>query len=101
MEDKDIMKQLQNRQAGQPVSNEIRTTLVGKIRDDGVAVKDIAAQFGISTKTIFGWLRTGIATSADGHPRNLVLENNKLKKEIEQLYAMLGRATAEMSRSKK
>jgi regulator of replication initiation timing len=41
-------------------------------------------------------LREGVV---DGN-RNLILENNKLKKENEQLYKLLGRATAEMQKSK-
>jgi hypothetical protein len=40
-------------------------------------------------------LREGVV---DGN-RNLILENNKLKKENEQLYKLLGRATAEMQTS--
>lgn len=96
MEEKDIIKQLQTRHQGQPVSNEVRTALIKKVRDDGKAVKDISSEYGISTKTIFGWLRAGVV---DGD-RNLILENNKLKKEIEQLYAMLGKATALMQRPK-
>jgi regulator of replication initiation timing len=42
------------------------------------------------------WLRDGVV---DGN-RNLILENNRLKKENEQLYKLLGRATAEMQKSK-
>jgi hypothetical protein len=36
----------------------------------------------------------------DGN-RNLILENSRLKKELEIAYRLLGRATAEMSRPKK
>lgn len=48
-------------------------------------------------KPIYTWLRVGVV---DGN-RNLILENNKLKKEIEQLYKLLGRATAELNRLKR
>ena len=59
--------------------------------------RDASLDYGVSTKTIYRWLRDGLQ---DGD-RNLALENNRLRKEIEQLYALLGRATAEMKRPKK
>jgi transposase len=96
MEDKEILRRLQHRKPGHPIDNEIRASLVDKIRHDGIAVRQISEQYGVSTKTIFGWLREGVV---DGN-RNLILENNRLKKENEQLYAMLGRATAAMQRPK-
>jgi len=46
--------------------------------------------------TIYGWLKQGVV---DGN-RNLILENNKLKKELEIAYRIIGRATAEMQKSK-
>jgi predicted site-specific integrase-resolvase len=59
-------------------------------------VTDVAAQYEVSSKSIYTWLREGVI---DGN-RNLILENNRLKKENEQLYRLLGRATAEMQKSK-
>ena len=70
--------------------------IISKIRDHGLSVSAASAQYQLSSKTIYAWLREGVV---DGN-RNLILENNKLKKEIEQLYKLLGRATAEMQRSK-
>jgi predicted site-specific integrase-resolvase len=59
-------------------------------------VTDAADQYGISSKTIYAWLRAGVV---DGN-RNLILENNKLRKELEIAYRILGRATAELQRPK-
>ena len=53
-------------------------------------------EHGVSSKTIYNWLRTGVV---DGN-KNLVLELNRLRKENEQLYKLLGRATAELNRPK-
>jgi predicted site-specific integrase-resolvase len=61
-----------------------------------MSVSEASTSYGISSKSIYYWLREGIV---DGN-RNLILENNRLKKENEQLYKLLGRATAEMQRSK-
>jgi predicted site-specific integrase-resolvase len=59
-------------------------------------VTDVATQYEVSSKSIYTWLREGVV---DGN-RNLILELNRLRKENEQLYRLLGRATAEMQKSK-
>jgi predicted site-specific integrase-resolvase len=55
-----------------------------------------AATYNVSGKTIYNWLRVGVV---DGN-KNLILELNRLRKENEQLYKLLGRATAELNRPK-
>lgn len=81
---------------GKPTDPNIRAEIVSKIRNEGMSVSEASTSYSISSKSIYYWLREGVV---DGN-RNLILENNKLKKENEQLYKLLGRATAEMQRSK-
>ncbi|MBI1857068.1 hypothetical protein HY003_01490 [Candidatus Saccharibacteria bacterium] len=57
-----------------------------------MSVSDAAQLYKASPKSIYRWLREGVV---DGD-RNLILELNRLKKENEQLYKLLGRATAEI-----
>jgi transposase len=82
---------------GKPTDPKLRAEIVGKIRDEGMSVTDASTTYGVSSKSIYTWLREGVV---DGN-RNLILELNRLRKENEQLYKLLGRATAEMQRSKK
>jgi transposase-like protein len=82
---------------GVPVDPQLKAEIIMKIRDDGMKVSDVSTMYGISAKSIYTWLREGVV---DGN-RNLILENNRLKKELEIAYRLLGRATAEMSRPKK
>lgn len=82
---------------GTPTPQHTKAEVIAKIRDEGMRVVDAASQYGFSGKTIYGWLRDGVS---DGNA-NLILENNRLKKENEQLYNLLGRATAELKRPKK
>ncbi len=75
----------------------LKAEIVRKIRDEGMTVAEASTQYSVSSKSIYTWLRVGVV---DGN-RNLILENNKLKKELEMAYRLLGRATAEMQRPKK
>lgn len=81
---------------GIPTNPAVKAEVVAKIRNEGMRVADAATQYNVSSKSIYTWLREGVV---DGN-RNLILELNKLKKENEQLYKLLGRATAEMQKSK-
>jgi transposase len=81
---------------GKPIDLAVKAGIVSKIRDGGLSVVDASATYGVSSKTIYTWLREGVV---DGN-RNLILENNKLKKELEQAYRIIGRFTAESQRPK-
>lgn len=81
---------------GLPTDPKIKAEIITKIRNEGLSVIVASATYGISSKSIYTWLREGIV---DGN-RNLILENNKLRKELEIAYRLLGRATAEMQRPK-
>lgn len=76
---------------------ETRNEIIAKIRDEGITVIEAARQYNIGPKAIYGWMRDGVVNSST----SLILENNRLKKENEQLYNLLGRATVELKRSKK
>lgn len=82
---------------GIPVDPSRKAEIVAKIRDEGMRVSEASTLYQVSSKSIYTWLREGVV---DGN-RNLILENNRLKKENEQLYKLLGRATAEMQKSKR
>lgn len=81
---------------GVPTNAKLKEEILDKIRNHGVAVSTVAEATGVSTASIYRWLRIGIVDK----DRNLILENNRLRKENEQLYKMLGKATAELNRSK-
>lgn len=81
---------------GIPIDQTLKAEVIAKIRDEGMSVTDASTQYGINSKNIYNWLREGVV---DGN-RSLILELNRLRKENEQLYRLLGRATAEMQKSK-
>jgi transposase-like protein len=89
----------QSRNPRPPASQAVKEKILIQIRDEGLSVTDASRQSGYATKTIYTWIRKGVEVTGTG--TNLVLENNRLKKELEQAYSLLGRATAEMKRSKR
>lgn len=78
----------------QDISLETKQKIISSIRDDGKRVVEVATEYGVSTKTIYGWLRSGISDSS-------ALEIAKLKRELEAVYGVLGKVTAELKRPKK
>lgn len=82
---------------GITVDSKIKSEIVTKIRDDGMTVTEASNKYGVGRTAIYTWLRDGVVNTST----SLILENNKLKKENEQLYNLLGRATVELKRSKK
>jgi transposase-like protein len=79
-----------------PIDPQVKAEILTKVRDEGMSVSLAAATYNVSGKTIYNWLRIGVV---DGN-KNLILELNRLRKENEQLYKLLGRATAELNRPK-
>lgn len=79
-----------------PIDPSIKAEILDNVRNNGMRVSEAANKYNVNARTIYGWLKQGVV---DGN-HNLILENNRLKKENEQLYKLLGRATAEMQKSK-
>ncbi len=82
---------------GKHTNPTVKSEIITKIRNAGMSVSEASAQYDVNSKTIYRWLKEGVV---DGNA-NLILENNRLRKENEQLYNLLGRATAENKRSKR
>jgi len=80
---------------GHRVSKEIREEIISKVQA-GEKVADLAHQYAVSSKTIYGWLRKD---SGDGVVS--VLEYNKLKRENDELKRLIGELTLNMHLQKK
>jgi transposase-like protein len=74
----------------------IKAEAIDQVKNKGMPVSQAAIKFGVDPRTIYGWLKKEVI----GGDKNIILENNRLKKENEQLYNLLGRATAELKRPK-
>lgn len=77
------------------IPKEIREEVTAKAKV-GEKVAELAKIYGISTKTIYGWL------SKDGGDDSVsILKYNKLKRENEELKRLLGEVTLELKWGKK
>jgi hypothetical protein len=72
-----------------------RDEILAKARA-GEKVAVLAAQYGISNRTIYGWLRVDANDDVVS-----VLKYNKLKRENEELKWLVGEITLDLKREKK
>lgn len=87
------------------IDPKIKAEVITKIRDEGMRVVDASRIYGFTPRLIYSWLggrvkNIGVELPASPNGRNLILENNRLKKELDNAYCMLGKATAMMPRGK-
>ena len=78
------------------IPKEIHDEVVAKIKA-GSKVAEIAATYGISTKTIYHWL----SVDSDGEEIVSLVKYSKLKRENEELKKIIGTLTLDMSWGKK
>lgn len=77
-----------------PIALEVKTEILEKIKT-GEKVTALAAQYGISDKTIYTWLRRKAIGTVS------LLEHNKLRSENQQLKQIIGVLTLELEKTKK
>jgi len=77
------------------IPKEIKEQVLKRIKEEGISVSDAAADAGISTKTIYNWMRNKGIQSTN------ILEISRLKRENKELLEIIGRLTHDLKRSKK
>lgn len=76
------------------ISKEVKEEILTKVKS-GEPVASLSEKYGVSTKTIYNWLR-GKATKQVSW-----MEHAKLKRENQQLKEIIGFLSLELERSKK
>jgi transposase-like protein len=77
------------------IAPEVKEQILRRIKDEGVPVSQAAKEHGVSEATIYGWLGKGVK----GAPT--VGELVRLKRQNEELLALVGELTLGMSRAQK
>lgn len=68
-------------------TKELKEEVIGKIKESGKPVRQIAKEYGLNPKTVYYWLKNGFKRD------NSILEMNKLKRENEELKKLVGELT--------
>lgn len=79
-----------------PIAKEIREQILLRIKNDGITANQAANDAGVSPKTVYGWLAKETAKTNCS-----VISFNKLKRENQSLYQIIGKLTTELNKSKK
>lgn len=77
------------------IPKETKEQILHRIKDEGISVSQAAAEHGVSTKTIYNWMRGSTIVS------HSTLEINKLKRENKELAELIGHLTLSLKRTKK
>ena len=77
------------------IPKEIKEQILKRIKEEGITVAQAATDAGISSKTIYNWMRS--KNLSDGS----VLEISRLKRENRELAEIIGRLTHDLTKSKK
>lgn len=76
------------------IAAEVKAEILDKVKS-GQTVSETATQYGISNRTIYGWLKKKAIGSVS------LMEHNKLKRENDQLKQIVGILTFELEKLKK
>ena len=74
---------------------EVKEQIINRIKNDGVAVAEVAKEHGVSEQTVYNWL----GRKAQGVPS--ILELAKLKRENDELLRLVGKITLTLSETQK
>ena len=77
------------------IPKETKEQILHRIKDEGISVSQAAAEHGVSTKTIYNWMRGSTIVN------HSTLEINKLKRENKDLAELIGHLTLNLERTKK
>ena len=78
------------------IPKEIRDQILSRIKNEGVTANKAANDAGVSPKTVYGWL-----TKETAKTNCSVVSFNRLKKENQELYQIIGKLTAKIDKVKK
>jgi transposase-like protein len=79
-----------------PIAKEIKDQILFRIKNNGESVITLAAEYSVSAKTIYGWLRKQTDNSSSVN----FLEYARLKRENKILLELVGRLTLDQSLKK-
>lgn len=86
---------MSNNKTSHRVAKEVREQILKRIKEEGVPVLQASEEHGVSTKTIYAWLTKGASKNPSW------MEVAKLKKQNQELLALVGEITVKLSHAQK
>lgn len=80
-----------------PINPEIKAAILARVRSGKESITEIANEYEVGRSTISGWLERSVREA----PATTLSELIGLRKEVAELYQLIGRITVEMERYKK
>lgn len=77
------------------IAPEVKEQILKRVKEEGLPVKEVAKEHGISDQTIYDWLAKG-ANSAPSWS-----EFARLQKQNRELYEIVGELTVKLSQAQK
>ncbi len=77
------------------IAPEVREQILKRIKEEGISVSIAAKDAGIADATIYGWLGKGVKSAPT------IGELVRVKRQNEELLALVGELTLKMSQSQK
>jgi transposase len=77
-----------------PINREIKEEILGKIKE-GLKAPTLASQYGVSAKTIYGWLARTVT------PEITFSEYQRVRRENEELKRIIGMMALDLETEKK
>lgn len=77
------------------VSKDVKEQILKRIKEEGITVAQASEEHGVSTQAIYSWLGKGITKQPSW------MEMAKLKKQNQELLALVGEITMKLSQSQK
>jgi len=78
------------------IPKEIKEQVLSRVKNDGVSALQVAKNAGISSTVVYAWLKKESAKTDCN-----IIEFNRLKKQNEGLYQIIGKLTVEIDKQKK
>jgi transposase-like protein len=72
------------------VPKDLKIQILERVKTSGKTIKEIASEHGISTVTIYSWLKEGVIGFTSREVLKLEKENKELKQIIGELTVQLG-----------
>lgn len=76
------------------IANEVKQEMLDKVKS-GQKVSEVSNQYGVSSRTIYLWLRKGVTDEIS------LAEYRRLKKENQELKAIVGTLIVQLEKTKK